>query len=136
MTVIENDEKGTKGTKRPYNDEGNDHAIPKHEKGPTQSYNIPTTLCTMPNLGERNMSSSQGCPVCQHNGKNSESTSTGRRPRMVGGDVKLPLYQGNGTKDPEQYLFLCKEVWTLKQVQDDDIKKGQLVMTFQVGELD
>ena len=42
---------------------------------------------------------------------------------MVGDDVKLPLFHGNGTKDPKQYWFLCKEFWTINQAQDDDVKK-------------
>ena len=49
---------------------------------------------------------------------------------MAGDDIKLPLFQGNVTKDPEQYWFFSEAVWTLKQVQDDDIKKGQLEMAF------
>ena len=49
---------------------------------------------------------------------------------MTGDDPKLPLFQGNATEDPKQYWFLCKVVWTVKQVQDHDIKKGQVEMTF------
>ena len=47
-----------------------------------------------------------------------------RRPRMVGDDVKLPMFHGNGTEDPKQYWFLSEAVWTIKQVQDEDMKKG------------
>ena len=50
---------------------------------------------------------------------------------MEGVDVKLPLFQGNGTGDLKQYWFLCEVAWTMKQVQDEDIKKGQLATTFQ-----
>ena len=49
---------------------------------------------------------------------------------MEGDEIKLPLFQGNGIKNPEQYWFLCEVVWTVKQVQDEDIKKGQLATTF------
>ena len=55
---------------------------------------------------------------------------------MVGDKVKLPLFQGNGTKDPKKYWFLCEVVWTMKQVQDGDIEKGQLAMTFRGQALD
>ena len=55
---------------------------------------------------------------------------------MVGDDVKKPLFQGNMTKDLEQYQFLCEEVWIVKQVQDDDITKGQLAMKFRGWVLD
>ena len=49
---------------------------------------------------------------------------------MVGDDVKLPLLHGNGIEDLEKYWFFCEVVWFVKQVQDDDIKKGQLATTF------
>ena len=49
---------------------------------------------------------------------------------MVGKEVKLPFFHGNGTEDPEQYWFLYEAVWTVKQVQDENIKKGQLAMNF------
>ena len=55
---------------------------------------------------------------------------------MKGDDMKLPLFQGYGTKDPEKYWFLCEAVWMVKQVQDNNIKKGKLTLTFQGQELD
>ena len=55
---------------------------------------------------------------------------------MVGDDVKLPLFHGNGTEDIEKYWFLCEVVWTIKKVQDEDIKKGQLETTFRGQALD
>ena len=55
---------------------------------------------------------------------------------MAGDDIKLPLFQGNATEDPQQYWFFSEVVWTLKQVQYDDIKKGQLDMTFRGQEFD
>ena len=55
---------------------------------------------------------------------------------MASDNIKLPLFQGNETKDLEQYWFLCEAAWMVKQVQDEDIKKGQLAMTFRGWELD
>ena len=49
---------------------------------------------------------------------------------MLGDDLKLPLFQGNGTEDLEQYWFLYEAIWTIKQVQDEDIKKGQVETKF------
>ena len=48
---------------------------------------------------------------------------------MACNDAKLPLFHGNGTEDLEQYWFLCEALWTVKQTIDDEVKKGQLVMT-------
>ena len=55
---------------------------------------------------------------------------------MVGDDAKLPLFHGNGTEDPEQYWFLCEAVWNIKETMDDEVKKGQLVMTLRCHALD
>ena len=130
-----NYERISQGTKRPYNDEGDDQAMPKPEEGPTQSNNVPTPLCTAPHSG-RNTRSSQDFLVCHQHNNSSGSTNTGRRTRMVEDDVKLPLFHGNGIEDPEQYWFLYEAVWTVKQVQEEDIKKGQLGTTFRGCALD
>ena len=44
--------------------------------------------------------------------------------------MKLPIFRGTGLEDPEQHWFLCKVVWNVKQVIDDDIKMAQLTTTF------
>ena len=54
---------------------------------------------------------------------------------MVGNNVKLPLFQGNKTEYLEQYWFICEAVWTVKQVQDEDIKKGHLGKPFKANHL-
>ena len=48
---------------------------------------------------------------------------------MEGNDENLPLFHGNKIEDPKKYQFLCEAVWTVKQTMDDEVKKGQLVMT-------
>ena len=48
---------------------------------------------------------------------------------MVRDDTNLPLFHGNETNDPQQYQFLCVEVWTVTQSTDDEVKKGQLAAT-------
>ena len=75
------------------------------------------------------------CPMCQKQ-SSSRSTSIGRRPKMEGDDMKLPLFHGNRTDDPEHYWFLCEEVWTVRQATDDDVKKGKLVNTLRGHTLD
>lgn len=41
--------------------------------------------------------------------------------------MKLPLFHGNGSEDPQQHLFLCEAVWRVKQVADASMKATQLV---------
>ena len=47
----------------------------------------------------------------------------------MGDDMKLPTFKGTGAEDPEQHWFLCEAVWTIKGLQDDNIKLVQLVTT-------
>ena len=55
---------------------------------------------------------------------------------MAGDEMKLPMFHGNGTDDPEQYQFLCEAVWTTRQIVDNDIKKIQLVTNLMGHALD
>ena len=50
------------------------------------------------------------------------------RNRMVD-DTKLPTFKGTGGEDPEQHWFLCEAIWTIKQIQDDNVKLVQLATT-------
>ena len=55
---------------------------------------------------------------------------------MVGNEMKLPIFHGNGTDDPAQYWLLCEAVWTTRQNVDDDIKRIQLATTLRGRALD
>ena len=48
----------------------------------------------------------------------------------MGDDIKLLVFQGIGTEDPDQHFFLCEVVWSIKKVQDNDTKRVQLATTF------
>ena len=48
---------------------------------------------------------------------------------MVENDIKLPIINGNGLEDPKQHWFLCEVVWTMRHVQDEAIKKVEMITT-------
>jgi hypothetical protein len=48
----------------------------------------------------------------------------------VDNTLRLLEFLGEGSKDPEQYLFVCKTIWAAKNVQDEALKIVQLVRTF------
>ena len=54
-------------------------------------------------------------------GSNRTNQHPPRRNRM-GDDMKLPTFKGTGAEDPEQHWFLCEAIWTIKQIQDDNMK--------------
>ena len=61
-------------------------------------------------------------------GSNTTNQNPPRRNRM-GDDMKFPTFKGIGVEDPEQHWFLCEAVWTIKQINDDNVKLVQLATT-------
>ena len=55
---------------------------------------------------------------------------------MAGDEMKLPIFHGNDTDDPEKYWFLCELIWTARQTVNDIIKKSQLETTLRGRALD
>ena len=45
-------------------------------------------------------------------------------------DIKLPIFKGTGSEDPEQLWFLCEAVWTTKNITNQDTRRAQLVISF------
>ena len=45
-------------------------------------------------------------------------------------DIKLPVFKGTGSEDPEQFWFLCEAVWTAKNITDIDVRRVQLITSF------
>ena len=45
-------------------------------------------------------------------------------------DIKLPIFKGTGSEDPEQFWFLCEAVWTAKGITDLDLRTAQLITSF------
>ena len=55
---------------------------------------------------------------------------------MAGNDIKLPIFKINGLEDPKKHWFICEVICTVRQVQDDAIKKSQMITTLQGRALD
>ena len=45
-------------------------------------------------------------------------------------DIKLPIFKGTGSEDPEQFLFLCEAMWTATNITDIDVRRAQLITSF------
>ena len=101
--------------------------MPKRTIGSNPSSNVPTPLRTTPPQGKITHSVST-CPTCQEQSSN-RAPAEGRRSKMARDEMKLPIFNGNGTDDPEQYWFLWEAIWTARQTINDDVKKCQLATT-------
>ena len=55
---------------------------------------------------------------------------------MVGEDIILPTFNGNGAEDPEQHRFLCEVVWMVRLVHNVEPKKVQMITTLRGCALD
>ena len=50
-------------------------------------------------------------------------------------DIKLPVFKGTGSEDPEQFWLLCEAVWTAKNITDIDVRRAQLITSFRARSL-
>ena len=48
---------------------------------------------------------------------------------MVGNDIEFPIFNGNYSEDQEKQLFLCEVLWNVKKLQDNNVKREQLITT-------
>ena len=55
---------------------------------------------------------------------------------MAEANIKLPIFNGNGLEDLEQHWFLCEAIWTVQQIQDENIKKAHMITTLRGHALD
>jgi hypothetical protein len=44
-------------------------------------------------------------------------------------EMRLPIFGGDGFEDPDHHWFLCKVVWSIKQVIDEVVKRDQFSTT-------
>jgi hypothetical protein len=40
-------------------------------------------------------------------------------------EMRLPIFRGDGSEDPDQHWFLCEDVWNIKSIIDEAIKRTQ-----------
>jgi hypothetical protein len=44
-------------------------------------------------------------------------------------EMRLPIFRGDGSEDPDQHWFLCKVVWRIKKIIDEVVKRTQFSTT-------
>lgn len=45
-------------------------------------------------------------------------------------ELRMPIFNGNRSQDPEQHMFVCEVIWIVKQILDQDTQIAQLATTF------
>jgi hypothetical protein len=43
-------------------------------------------------------------------------------------EMRLPIFRGDGSEDPDQHWFLCEAIWNIKS-DDEDVKRNQFCIT-------
>ena len=51
-------------------------------------------------------------------------TQLGTLGRSMADEMRLPTFRGDGFEDPSQHWFLCKAVWSIKNVTDEAVKRA------------
>jgi hypothetical protein len=44
-------------------------------------------------------------------------------------EMRLPIFRGDGSEDPDQHWFLCEAVWNIKNITDEAVKRNQFSTT-------
>jgi hypothetical protein len=44
-------------------------------------------------------------------------------------EMRLPIFRGDGSEDPDQHWFLCEDIWNIKNVTDEALKRTQFSTT-------
>jgi hypothetical protein len=44
-------------------------------------------------------------------------------------EMRLPMFRGDGSEDPDQHWFMCEAVCNIKNVTDEAVKRNQLITT-------
>jgi hypothetical protein len=75
---------------------------------------VSTTLSNQSNLSYQNNQSTDT--------SSSAHTQSGNLGRSMVDDMRLPTFRGDGSEDLDQHWFLCEVVWSIKNVNDEDVK--------------
>jgi hypothetical protein len=44
-------------------------------------------------------------------------------------EMRLPIFRGDGSKDPDQHWFLCEAIWNIRNFTDEAVKRTQFSTT-------
>jgi hypothetical protein len=44
-------------------------------------------------------------------------------------EMRLPTFRGDGSKDPNHHWFLCEDVWSIKKIINETVKRAQFNTT-------
>jgi hypothetical protein len=44
-------------------------------------------------------------------------------------EMRLPIFRGDGSEDPDHHCFLCEAIWNIKNVIDEAVKRNQFSTT-------
>ena len=75
-------------------------------------------------------STQEGTPPLNYSSDNPDTNS------MVGHDIWLPTFNGNGAGDSSNNWFLCEAVWMVHLVHNTDLKKVQMITNLRGHALD
>jgi len=48
----------------------------------------------------------------------SQTIPGGTAPRRMADDLRILIFNGNGSQDPKQHIFVCEAIWTAKKLHD------------------
>jgi hypothetical protein len=59
----------------------------------------------------------------------SASTQIGNLGNSMVDEMRLPIFRGDESEDPDQHWFLCEAVWKIKNITNEVVKRNQFITT-------
>jgi hypothetical protein len=84
----------------------------------------PVVLATLSNQSSQSYQSTQSTVT-----SSSIHTQSRNLGRSMEDEMRLPIFRAYGSEDSDQHWFLCEVVWSIKQVNDEEVKRDQFSTT-------
>lgn len=91
---------------------------------PTVEVSTITPLVVLAALSNQSSQSYQS--IISSSLSHTQSTTLGI---SMAGEMRLPIFRGDVSKDPDQHWFLCEVVWSIKKVNDEAVRRAQFSTT-------
>jgi hypothetical protein len=85
--------------------------------GTAQTVEVSTIIPHVDSVALRNQSNPSHQSVQRTVTSSPPHTQSGTLGRSMADEMRLPIFRGDGSEDPDQHWFLCEAVWNIKRTQ-------------------
>jgi hypothetical protein len=95
----------------------------------TQTIKVSTVILPVDSIVLSNQSNPSHQSVQSTVNSNPPHTQSGTLGRSMTYEMRISIFRGDGSEDPDQHWFLCEAAWNIKNVTDEAVKITQFSTT-------